>query len=69
MGVVLFDLAKMRASAAWEKSLEVSEIAWMAVKYEMTDTHLGEQDWMTLVSFERPELIFPLSCLFNRCEN
>ena len=28
-------------------------------------THLGAQDWLTLVSFVQPDLIFPLNCKFN----
>jgi len=28
--------------------------------------HLGDQDWYTLVSYEHPELIYRLSCGWNR---
>ena len=27
---------------------------------------LGGQDWLTLVSFAQPELVYPLDCKFNR---
>jgi hypothetical protein len=32
----------------------------------MLQTHLGEQDWLTLVQFESPELVHLLSCRYNR---
>ena len=27
---------------------------------------LGAQDWLTLVSFDNPNLVYPLDCKFNR---
>ena len=27
---------------------------------------LGDQDWATLVGMAAPQLIYPLSCMFNR---
>ncbi len=38
----------------------------LALKYQMVQTHLGEQDWLTLVHFESPELVRVLSCRYNR---
>ena len=28
--------------------------------------HIGDQDWLTLFGMAAPDLIYPLSCLFNR---
>ena len=30
---------------------------------------LGAQDWLTLVSFDNPSLVYPLDCKFNRQMN
>ena len=35
-------------------------------KYKFYKGNFGDQDWMTLLSMSAPELIYPLSCMFNR---
>ena len=28
--------------------------------------HIGDQDWLTLFGMAAPDLVYPLSCLYNR---
>ena len=66
VGVLMYDLAKLRASRLYNNFLSSGETTRIAVKYGLTSTHLGEQDWLTLVGWEAPQLIHPLNCLYNR---
>jgi lipopolysaccharide biosynthesis glycosyltransferase len=64
-GVVLYDLEKIRQSATWATEISSpAAIDWLAVKYRMLGT-VGDQDWLTLMGFEHPELIRILPCEFN----
>ena len=66
VGVLLLNLERIRGSAAYNHHLTPAGVTRLAVKYGLTSTHLGEQDWLTLVGWETPELIYPLDCVFNR---
>jgi lipopolysaccharide biosynthesis glycosyltransferase len=64
-GVVLYDLEKIRQSATWAAEIaSPAAIDQLARKHWMVGT-VGDQDWMTLMGFEHPELIRILPCEFN----
>ncbi len=65
VGVVLYKLDRIRSSLPYKYYLSQNGTDYLALKYGFTNTHLGAQDWVTLVLFEEPALIFPLSCKFN----
>jgi hypothetical protein len=50
-GVVLYDLARLRASTAWAAYLHHEEVFRLMAKYGFHVT-LGDQDWLSNVSFE-----------------
>jgi hypothetical protein len=64
-GMVLYDLAKIRQSPTWAAEISTPDaIDLLARKHWMVGT-VGDQDWMTLMGFEHPELIRILPCQFN----
>lgn len=55
-GVVLLDLARMRASAAWQDLLAAPDaIVELSAKFNFRG-HLGDQDLYSLISLEHPEV-------------
>lgn len=64
-GVILIDLAKMRESNLYENVLNSNYVNSLVEKYKFKG-HLGDQDFYTLLGYERPELIYELNCGFNR---
>lgn len=64
-GVMLLDLAAMRASTLYNQLLEPSNLAKLAEKY-LFKGHLGDQDFFTMIGMEHPELFYPLACGWNR---
>ena len=66
VGVLLLNLERMRQSKLYNHHLTAAGVTKLAVKYGLTGTHLGEQDWLTLVAWDSPQLVYPLNCLFNR---
>ena len=66
MGVVLYKLEEMRSNSDYNRYLEDDSVDTLSAKFGFTKTHLGEQDWMTLLGWERPDLFYNLPCVFNR---
>lgn len=64
-GVMLLDLAAMRASALYNQLLEPSNVAELADQYRFRG-HLGDQDFFTMIGMEHPELFYSLACGWNR---
>ncbi|XP_026201361.1 xyloside xylosyltransferase 1 [Anabas testudineus] len=64
-GVMLLDLAAMRASALYNQLLEPSNVAKLADQYRFRG-HLGDQDFFTMIGMEHPELFYSLACGWNR---
>ena len=64
-GVLLLDLERMRASPSYSHYSSTAGVSQLADKYQLGGT-VGDQDWLTLLSFEKPELINILPCEFNR---
>ncbi|KAF3690836.1 Xyloside xylosyltransferase 1 [Channa argus] len=64
-GVMLLDLAAMRASPLYNKLLEPSNVAKLADQYRFRG-HLGDQDFFTMIGMEHPELFYTLACGWNR---
>jgi len=65
VGVVLFHLERMRSSKIYNYFLSSDGIRELALKYGFTQTHLGAQDWLTLLLFEKENLVFSLDCRYN----
>lgn len=64
-GVMLLDLAAMRASELYNQLLEPSNVAKLADQYRFRG-HLGDQDFFTMIGMEHPELFYSLACGWNR---
>ncbi|XP_060863758.1 xyloside xylosyltransferase 1 [Metopolophium dirhodum] len=64
-GVLLSYLERIRKSAEYNRLISPEWISSVVQKY-LFKGHLGDQDWYTLVSYEHPELIYRLSCGWNR---
>ncbi|XP_061635809.1 xyloside xylosyltransferase 1 [Phyllopteryx taeniolatus] len=64
-GVMLLDLAAMRASALYNQLLETRNVTKLANKYSIRG-NLGDQDFYTMISMEHPELFYSLACGWNR---
>ncbi|XP_037106041.1 xyloside xylosyltransferase 1 [Syngnathus acus] len=64
-GVMLLDLAAMRASALYNQLLDKRNVTKLAEKYSIKG-HLGDQDFFTVISMEHPELFYSLACGWNR---
>ena len=63
-GVVLFDLEKMRKSTQYNNYLTPDKVDDLFKTYHMKMT-VGDQDWLTLLSFQQPNLFSILPCQFN----
>merc|ERR1719244_2125688 len=63
-GVALYNLAAMRASQEWGNQADPNKITSLAEKYMITGT-VGDQDWLTVLGWEKPELFHLLPCQFN----
>lgn len=63
-GVALYNLAVMRASDTYLKSVEPNRVVELATKYKLRGT-VGDQDWLTVLSWESPNLFHRLPCQFN----
>ncbi|XP_049587890.1 xyloside xylosyltransferase 1 [Syngnathus scovelli] len=64
-GVMLLDLAAMRASDLYNQLLDKRNVTKLAEKYSIKG-HLGDQDFFTVISMEHPELFYSLACGWNR---
>ncbi|TNM87953.1 xyloside xylosyltransferase 1 [Takifugu flavidus] len=64
-GVMLLDLASMRASSLYNQLLEPDHVAKLADQYRFRG-HLGDQDFFTMIGMEHPELFYSLACGWNR---
>lgn len=64
-GVMLLDFDKMRGSEAYREILRVDFIQKYSEKYHFKG-HLGDQDFFSLASMEKPELFYVLPCSWNK---
>ena len=62
--MVLYNLARMRASKEYNRQFAGIKMLEMVEKYEVEST-LAEQDWFTLLGWEKPELFHLLPCQYN----
>ena len=62
--MILYNLAKMRNSPIYEEETKVVRMAELAKKYMMMGT-VGDQDWLTGLGWERPDLFYLLPCQYN----
>jgi len=64
-GVLLLNLDKIRMNDKYNSYLEPENVQKLVEKYRFKG-HLGDQDFYTLLSFERPEFFYTLSCGWNK---
>lgn len=64
-GMILFMLDRLRNSSSYPQLVHASNVTALAKKYSFKG-HLGDQDFYTLLGFERPELVSVLPCNWNR---
>jgi len=65
-GVVLFNLTRMRESADYKKQLDAAAMRDIVYHFRFDGKGmLGDQDWLTLLSWKMPANFSPLSCAFN----
>jgi len=64
-GVLLLNLDKLRMNEDFNSYLEPENVQKLVQKYRFKG-HLGDQDFYTLLSFERPEFFYTLSCGWNK---
>lgn len=63
--MLLINLHSIRNSKTYESFLKSNYVSNAVEKYYFKG-HLGDQDFYTLLGYERPEIIYPLNCGFNR---
>lgn len=66
VGVLLLRLDRLRKNKMFNQLLSSKGMANLVGTYGFYNTFLGAQDWFTLLSFDHPELVYPLDCKFNR---
>ena len=54
----------MRINPLYNKAISVTSIKSLAEKYNINGT-VGDQDWLTTLGWELPELFYILPCEFN----
>lgn len=64
-GVILFNLSAIRKSKIYPQLLTNASVTSLAEKYTFRG-HLGDQDFYTLIGYEYPEVVYRMSCGFNR---
>ncbi|CAN7938161.1 unnamed protein product [Ixodes hexagonus] len=64
-GVLLIDLHRMATSAVFRNLSSREGVGYLTSKY-MFRGHFGDQDFYTVLSCERPELVHVLPCTWNR---
>lgn len=65
-GVALYHLERMRSSLVYREELTRERMAQLSDKYlPSPDWSLGDQDWLTLLSWEHPSLVASLPCRYN----
>ena len=60
----MYNLKKMRASKDYAGETKVDNMKKLQRKYLMAGT-VGDQDWLTLLGWDRPEMFHVLPCHYN----
>jgi len=63
-GVALYSLAAMRASKEFKQQACAESQASLAEEFMLQGT-VGDQDWVTLLAWHQPQLVYQLPCQFN----
>ena len=63
-GVTLYNLAKMRDSPEWEAEVDVKRMKEIAHQFLFAGS-VGDQDWLTVLGWSRPEMFYLLPCHYN----
>ena len=54
----------MRESLEWEAGAGLERMTELSRTFSVLGT-VGDQDWLTLLGWDRPELFYPLPCHYN----
>lgn len=65
MGVVLFNLHRMKQSTTLASHLSTKGIRKLAQLFGSHSSNLAAQDWFSLLKIQHPELFYSLPCSFN----
>ena len=63
-GVALYHLKRMRESPEWEAGAGLERMTELSRTFSVLGT-VGDQDWLTLLGWDRPELFYSLPCHYN----
>jgi len=63
-GVALYSLAGMRASEEYQRQACAEAQVSLAEEFMLHGT-VGDQDWLTLLAWAQPQLVYTLPCQFN----
>jgi hypothetical protein len=65
-GVVLFHLDRMRQSKDLAQFVQPDNVEQLLDKFGISRMSLGDQDWLTCLGWDQPQLFYILPCQFNR---
>ena len=69
-GVVLYNLTRMRESSLYNEELDLDMMDELVDSFLFRDQcYVGDQDWLTLMSWKHPQLFHPLPCDYNFMEH
>ena len=54
----------MRESPGWGEEVKLDRMRMLTTKFSVLGT-VGDQDWLTLLGWDRPELFYSLPCQYN----
>ena len=65
-GLVLFNLEAMRTSPEYNIELTEERMVALSERYPASPSwSMGDQDWLTLLAWDKPHLVLKLPCRFN----
>jgi len=64
-GVALYNLTRMRQSEIYTKELQFTNMEDLVKRYAV-DGYVGDQEWLTQLSWKLPQLFHLLPCQFNQ---
>jgi len=65
-GVILIHLHRLRYTNEYNSYLKADNMKKLLDKYSFDGGHLGDQDFFTLLSFEKPQYFYTLGCGWNK---
>ena len=63
-GVTLYHLGRMGENEEWEEELVLERMKEIAHQFMFAGT-VGDQDWLTVLGWDKPQLFHLLGCEYN----